>query len=329
MKIAVVGATGAVGEEFIKILNQDNEYFKKLTKINLYASKKSVGKQYNIQGIDYSVSELNNNIFKDIDVAFFFVSSILSREYSKYALENNCIIIDNSSAFRMSHPLIVPEINQKNITGNIIANPNCSSIMLCMVLYPLYQISKIKKLVVSTYQAVSGAGYQGIEELNSQIRKYSYGEKIFPSYFPSQCVNNVFSHNTPIDLDTGNNEEEEKIINETKKILDDQDIDISATCIRIPVFRAHCESVNITFEDEINLDLITNTLNRFPGVKILDNKEDNKFPEPIIASNKDDIIVGRIRVNPNDKKNINLFLSGDQLRKGAALNAIQIAKTFM
>ena len=195
-----------------------------------------------------------------------------------------------------------------------------------MVLYPLSKISKIKKLVVTTFQAVSGAGINGINELKEQIKNINSNLNIKPTYFNSQCANNVFSHDTDIDLISGNNEEENKIINETRKILNDNSIDISATCIRVPVVRSHCESVNITFENSIEKDLVIETLSNFPGVKILNDEINNKFPESIISENKNDIYVGRIRINKNNDKNLNLFLSGDQVRKGAALNAIQIAE---
>jgi aspartate-semialdehyde dehydrogenase len=322
MRIGIIGATGVVGEEFIRLINERNFNF---TSIKLFASEKSVGKKYKIKGNEYIVEIFNKNYLSDINLLFLFVSKELSLEIGKLAHNYNCKIIDNSSAFRSSHPLIIPEISCDK-KSNIIANPNCSTILLCMVLYPLYKISKIKKLVVTTFQAVSGAGINGINELKEQIKNVNDNLEIKPKYFQSQCVNNVFSHDTDIDMITGNNEEEDKIINETRKILGDNNIDISATCVRVPVFRSHCESVNITFENAIEKDTIIKTLSNFPGVKILNDDINNKFPEPIISENKDDIYVGRIRINKNDDKNINLFLSGDQVRKGAALNAIQIAE---
>ena len=226
----------------------------------------------------------------------------------------------------MSHPLIVPEINFNTISGNIIANPNCCTIILCMLLYPLNSISKIERVIVSTYQAISGAGYKCINELNTQIKQYNNNQEITKNYLKSQCFNNVFSHDTDIDINNGYNGEENKIINETKKILNISDLKITATCIRVPVFRSHCESVNVTFKDNINESDIRNILNTFPGVSILDDRNNNNFPESIKSELKDNILIGRIRKDLSEKNSYNFFISGDQLRKGAALNAIQIAE---
>jgi aspartate-semialdehyde dehydrogenase len=328
MRVGIVGVTGVVGEEFIKLINERNFNF---TSIKIFASEKSIGKKYEIKNNIYIVEKFNENYLIDLDLIFLFVSKELSFEIANLSKKYNCKIIDNSSAFRLSHPLIIPEIfcDKNDLSfkdSNIIANPNCSTILLCMILYPLSKISKIKKLVVTTFQAVSGAGINGINELKEQIKNINSNLDIKPKYFNSQCINNVFSHDTDIDIISGNNEEENKIINETKKILNDNSIDISATCIRVPVVRSHCESVNITFENSIEKDTIIETLSNFPGVKILNDEINNKFPESIISENKNDIYVGRIRINKNNDKNLNLFLSGDQVRKGAALNAIQIAE---
>lgn len=326
MNICILGSTGAVGEEFIKLIEERSFKFNNIT---LYASERSVGKKYIIKDKEYKVSKLeyDSKIFKNIDIAFFFISSELSKKYALLAESLNCYIIDNSNAFRMTHPLIIPEINfneLKKYKSKIIANPNCSTILLCMVLYPLTKLSKITDIVVSTYQALSGAGKKGIEELESQIRIYSKDRQIKPDFFKSQCLNNVFSHNSPVDIFTGDNQEETKIINETKKILKNSEINIVATCVRVPVIRAHCESINITFKDDIDLLEIKNILSEFKGITIVDDRKNNIFPEPIKASNQNDILVGRIR--KHIKNNISLFISGDQLRKGAALNAIQIAE---
>lgn len=326
MNLAIIGCTGAVGTEFIKLLIERRFKYKS---IYLYASERSIDKTYEINGVVHSVKKLeyNSKIFNNIDIAFFFISSALSTQYAPLANYHGCIVIDNSSAYRMILPLIIPEINYNIISHyqpKIIANPNCSTILLCMVLFPLHKLYKITNIVISTYQALSGAGQQGMEELETQIQKYSQKQDIVPNYFKSQCLNNVFSHDSKIDLLTGNNEEENKIINETRKILNDQNIIINATCIRVPVLRAHCESVNITFETEVTKQDIYSALNNFPGIKIIDDQTNNKFPESLLATNKNEVLVGRIRLNQN--KNISLFLAGDQLRKGAALNAIQIAE---
>ena len=259
-------------------------------------------------------------------MAFFFVSSELSLEYIEYAKTKNIICIDNSSAFRNNKPLIIPEINMLKETELIIANPNCSTIILCMLLYPLTKLSVIKRVVVSTYQSVSGAGYNGLNELSDQINNYNQKNKLENKYFNSQCLNNVFSHDSAVDKMNGYNQEELKIINETKKILNSNELKITATCIRVPVFRSHCESVNVKFEDDISEENIRIALNDFPGINIIDDRVNNNFPEPIKSENKNNILVGRIRKDYSDTNSFNFFISGDQLRKGAALNALQIAE---
>ena len=323
MNIAIIGCTGAVGKEFINLIEERKFNY---NNIKLVASKRSINSKIQINNKLYSIIELNYDIFDDIKIAFFFVSSELSSKYISYASKKNIICIDNSSAFRMSHPLIVPEINFNTISGNIIANPNCCTIILCMLLYPLNSISKIERVIVSTYQAISGAGYKCINELNTQIKQYNNNQEITKNYLKSQCFNNVFSHDTDIDINNGYNGEENKIINETKKILNISDLKITATCIRVPVFRSHCESVNVTFKDNINESDIRNILNTFPGVSILDDRNNNNFPESIKSELKDNILIGRIRKDLSEKNSYNFFISGDQLRKGAALNAIQIAE---
>lgn len=327
MKIILVGATGVVGKEFIKLIEERNFRFES---IKLLASANSVGKTIKIFDKFYSIQKLDEDSFYNYDLAFFFVSSEISANYIPIAVKSGCKVIDNSSEFRLSKPLIIPEINIKNISikDSIIANPNCSTILLCMVLFPLNKISSIKHLVISTYQALSGVGKKGIDELHSQINSFNHGYIVKQKHFKSQCLNNVFSHDSPIDYNTGDNQEETKIINETRKILNKPELIIDVTCIRVPVERAHCESVYIEFEDEVNINDINESLLNSNGVILYDDRINETFPEPIITSNKNDIFVGRIRQNPNNKKSINLFLSGDQLRKGAALNAMQIAENF-
>ena len=324
MNIAIIGATGAVGQEFIKLIEQRKYNYKNII---LAASKNSINKTISINNVDYKIWELNKELFDNqIDIAFFFVSSELSLEYSKYATSKNIICIDNSSAFRYSKPLIIPEINMINSKELIIANPNCATIILCMLLYPLSKISDIKRVVVSTYQSVSGAGYKGLNELKEQINQYNQKEEIKNNYFKSKCLNNIFSHDSNIDQFNGYNQEELKIINETKKILNDNDLCITATCIRVPVFRSHCESVNISFKNDVKESEIREALNNFPGIEIIDDRENNSFPEPIKSENTDKIFIGRIRKDYSEYNSFNFFISGDQLRKGAALNAIQIAE---
>lgn len=349
MKLGIFGATGVVGITLIDLLNEKNTQFDKLY---LFAS--TSGRHITVQGKIYTVQKLDNKRI-DIDVAIFCTPSSVSKQCCMQYLDSNCIIIDNSSAFRMQSPLIIPEINGGNIKqlvrrfGNIISNPNCSTIILAMVLAPLHAVNPIKKVIVSTYQAASGAGLKAMNELSNQAKDYTFGNEYKTDVMGKQYLWNVFSHNSPIS-ENGYNEEENKIINEIDKIFNNA-FDITATCIRVPVLRAHCESVHIEFmEDWCNIsneekitcnkendynnnsnyvkgeNAIRTILENTNGVSVLDDRKNNQFPEPIIASDKDDIFVGRIR---HDKDIFNnncyqMFISGDQLRKGAALNALQI-----
>lgn len=328
MNIGIIGATGLVGEEFIKLIN-NNHLNIKINNIKLFASSKSINKKILINSKEYLVEELNELSFKDLNVAIFCSSSEISLRYTKEAIKNSCFVIDNSSAYRMNKnvPLVIPEVNGNliNLNNGIISNPNCCTILLCTVLAQLHKTYKIKRLVISTYQSASGAGRDGLDELSSQIESLSKKKKFSTKVFGRQYLNNVFCHNSEINLENGFNEEEIKIIEETNKILD-SNIEISVTCVRVPVFRSHCESVNIEFEETSNLSDIYNILENQQGVEIVDDKKEGKFPEPINTENKFNIQVGRIRYDFNDKdcKKLNLFLSGDQLLKGAALNAYQI-----
>lgn len=328
MNIAIIGATGLVGEEFIKLVS-NNHLNIKVKNIKLFASSKSVNKKILINSKEYLIEELNNNSFKDLNVAIFCSSSDISLRYTKEAIKNSCFVIDNSSAFRMNKnvPLVIPEVNGNliNLNNGIISNPNCCAILLCTVLAPLHKLYKIKRLIISTYQSASGAGREGLSELGSQMENFNNKKDFSTKVFGRQYVNNIFCHNSEINFENGYNEEEIKIIEETNKILE-SNIDMSVTCVRVPVFRSHCESVNIEFEKASNLKDIYNILENQQGVEIVDNKKEGKFPEPINTENKFNIQVGRIRYDFNDKdcKKLNLFLSGDQLLKGAALNAYQI-----
>jgi aspartate-semialdehyde dehydrogenase len=329
MKIGIVGATGLVGDELIKLLIK-NGYFD----IEVCASIGSEDKiiDYMLNDIYYSfkIQKLDESFFENINVIFFCADNKIAEKWVPYAISKNIFTIDNSSAFRLDSkvPLVIPEINGQLIkTSNLIANPNCTTAILCMILFPLQKLSKICRVDVSTYQAVSGAGKAGIMELEYQMRDHVYHDPITSTtnVFKSQIVNNCFSHNTLVDELTGYNEEEMKIINETRKILDN-DIELSATCIRIPVFRAHCESIKIKFENSVDESDIRSVLSKFNGVKLIDDRLNNKFPEPIIATESTDVYVGRIRKDLFDKENktYHMFICGDQLLKGAAYNAFQI-----
>lgn len=336
--IGIVGARGLVGLELIKLF--------KNTKLKLCASNKNPEK-LELDGNIYDLDILDNSFFDNLKFVFFCADNETSKLWIPYILENhkNCYVIDNSSEFRLAkfnqeyqeYPLVIPEINFDSIykyETKLITNPNCCTAILCMLLFPLMKISKIKKINVSTYQAVSGAGKNGILELNKQIEEYCENNERTDytiSTFKSQIFANCFSHNTKIDLETKYNDEELKIIQETKKILNEPNIKISATCIRIPVFRTHTESVTVKFENEISEYDIYDILYRSSGIKVVDDIINNKFPEPVDATNKTDILVGRIRSDIdstiNGKSKIwHFMICGDQLLKGASYNAFQIYK---
>lgn len=324
MRIGIFGITGVVGRELLKLF-EDNYLNIPFNDIKIYASNKSVGIKIKFRDEELIIDDYDELTFNNLDVIFLCTSSEVSYQIYKMAKKYNCLIIDNSSYFRMFNnvPLIVPEINGNLIKeNNLISNPNCCTALLTMVLYPISTKYSINKVIVSTYQSASGAGYQGLNELENQIKDIYLNKKCDTSFFGSQYLMNVFSHNSNIDLNNLYNDEENKIMEETKKILN-KNINITATCIRVPVLRAHSESVYIEFDEEVDINEIKIKLNSFNGVKILDDIDNNKFPEPLKVENKNYVLVGRIRYGVN-KKSISLFLCGDQLLKGAALNAYQI-----
>jgi len=326
--VAVVGVTGAVGQEFLSIIEQRNFAFSSL---RVLASNRSAGKKILFMGKEYTVEELTQNSFKGVDIALFSAGASRSREFAPAAVKAGTVVVDNSSAFRMDPnvPLVVPEINPQKIKEHkgIIANPNCSTIIGIVPVWPLHQANPVKRMVVSTYQAASGAGMSAMLELENQTREILAGKPPTKNIFPHQIAFNCFSHNSLLGPN-GYNEEETKLVKETRKIFDCPEIAITATCIRIPVMRAHCESINLEFTNPITPDNVREILRKAPGVTVLDDREHNRFPMPIDATGKDDVLVGRIRQDeslPNNR-GINIWVSGDQLRKGAALNAIQIAE---
>jgi len=324
--LAIVGATGAVGREACALLEQRNLRPKRLT---LLASARSAGSSIAMGDKDITVSELCTESFADVDYAIFSAGGGRSKEFAPVAVKAGAIVIDNSSAFRMDPevPLVVPEINPDDARSHhgIIANPNCSTIIMNVAVWPLHRVNPIKRMVISTYQAASGAGAAAMEELWVQTAGVLAGREPKPTAFPHPCAFNLFSHNTPIGPD-GYNTEERKMIDETHKIFHDPSIAITATCIRVPVLRAHSESINLTFERPITPDEVRSILANAPGVTIVDDVDAGRFPMPIDASGKDDVLVGRIRqdVSQPDGRGIEMFIAGDQLRKGAALNAVQI-----
>jgi aspartate-semialdehyde dehydrogenase len=328
VNVAIVGATGAVGQEFLNVLAERNFPIKNL---KLLASAKSAGKQVEFMGKTYTVEELTRESFDGVQIAFFSAGGSISKEFAPAAVAAKAIVVDNTSAFRMKEgiPLVVPEVNPEQIHRHvgIIANPNCSTIIMNVPVWPLHKVNRVKRVIVSTYQAVSGAGAWGLYELDAQLKAYAEGRPITKEKFPHQIANNLFSHNTKI-AENGYNEEENKMVNETRKIFADPKIMVTATCIRVPVPRAHSESINLEFERPITPAQVREILSKAPGVRIVDDVEANHFPMPLEASGQDLVLVGRIRqdISREDGRGIELFVSGDQIRKGAATNAVQIAE---
>ncbi len=329
--LAIAGVTGAVGQEFLSILEERNFPF---TTLKMLASSRSKGKKITFKGKEYTVEELTKDSFAGIDIALFSAGGSRSKEFAPAAAKAGAVVVDNSSAFRMDPgvPLVVPEINPEAIKAHkgIIANPNCSTIIGIVPVWPLHQVNPVKRMVVSTYQAASGAGAAAMAELEAQSREILEGRKPTCNAFPYQIAFNCFSHNSALGPD-GYNEEETKMVKETRKIFNCTTIAITATCVRIPVMRAHCESINLEFSGPMTPEKVRELLAAAPGVTVMDDREHNRFPMPIDASGKDDVLVGRIRQDESlpGQRGIHLWVAGDQLRKGAALNAIQIAEKLL
>ena len=327
--VAIVGATGAVGVEFLRCLEERNF---PLAELRLFASARSAGKTMAFRGQSLMVQELTEQSFSGVDIALFSAGGSISKKFGPIAAKAGAVVVDNSSAFRMNPdvPLIVPEINPQEINNHkgIIANPNCSTIIAIVPLWPLHKINRITRLIAATYQAASGAGAAAMQELLDATKAALDGREYPPTVLPHPYAFNVFSHNATVDLQTGYNEEEIKMVKETRKIFGDPAIRISATCVRVPVLRAHCESLTVEFTSPIQADKVRDILSHAPGVKVVDQREKNYFPMPRDASGQGDILVGRIRNDLSDPtgRSIAMFVAGDQLLKGAALNAVQIAE---
>src|ERR1700722_17117647 len=327
VNVAIVGATGAVGQEFLAVLSERKF---PINELRLLASARSAGKKVSFHGQTLTVKELTKESFAGIQIAFFSAGGGISKEFAPAAVAAKANCVDNTSAFRMKNgvPLVVPEVNPEMIFkhNGLIANPNCSTIIMNVPVWPLHKVNRVKRIIVSTYQAVSGAGAWGLYELDTQIKAHASGQPIKKEKFPHQIANNLFSHNTKIAAN-GYNEEENKMVLETRKIFADAKIMITATCIRVPVPRAHSESINIEFERPMSVQQVRDILANAPGVTIVDDIVNNHFPMPAEASGQDNVLVGRIRqdISREDGRGIDLFVSGDQIRKGAATNAVQIA----
>ncbi len=324
--VAIAGATGAVGKEIIDTLERRKFPVKSL---RLLASERSVGLPLEYNGKEILVEKLGHDSFKDIDIALFSAGGGRSKEFAQSAVDAGAVVIDNSSAFRMDDdvPLVVPEVNPEDIKKHkgIIANPNCTTIIMLVVLKPLYDISPITRIVVSTYQSASGAGAKAMEELCLQTADVLNGRVVKPKLFPHQIAFNLFSHNSDIDK-SGYCEEERKMINETRKIMHDDNIRVCPTTVRVPVFRAHSEAISIEQERKVSVKEAKLALSKAPGVIVLDNRKKNQFPMPVDFTGADDVAVGRIRDDLSCDNGLALFVCGDQLLKGAALNAVQIAE---
>ncbi|MCL6086866.1 MAG: aspartate-semialdehyde dehydrogenase [Actinobacteria bacterium] len=326
--VAIAGVTGAVGSVFLSILEERKFPVKNLTGL---ASARSVNKKFKFKDEEFEVIQLSKDSFKNTDIALFSAGASRSLEFAKYAVDSGAVVVDNSSAFRMDPdiPLVVPEVNADDIFKHkgIIANPNCSTIIMVVALKPLYDLSKIKRIIVSTYQAVSGAGARGIIELKEQTEKIIFRreDEIKCEVFPARIAFNVIPH-IDVFLDNGYTKEEMKMVYETRKIFGDNDIKIAATAVRVPVLTSHSESVMIETEKKLTVQECRAALENAPSVTVMDDFKNMIYPTPLDSSDKDNVFVGRIREDLSSENGICLWCVGDQLRKGAALNAVQIAE---
>jgi aspartate-semialdehyde dehydrogenase len=326
--VAVVGATGAVGNEMLKILEERKFPVGRLT---LLASERSIGKELKFNGELYPIQVLNEKSFAGIQIGLFSAGGSISQRFAPIAAASGCIVIDNTSAFRMEPdiPLVVPEVNVESIgmykNRGIISNPNCSTIQMVVALKPIHDAVKIKRIVVSTYQAVSGTGKKAIEELLEQTKALMSNREPEIKVYPHRIAFNCLPH-IDVFLDNGYSKEEMKMVNETRKILNDPSVAVTATTVRVPVLFGHSESVNIETEKKITADEVREILSRAPGVTVVDDLKGNKYPLPIDAAGKDDTFVGRIREDESIENGINMWIVSDNVRKGAALNAVQIAE---
>lgn len=324
--VAILGATGVVGREMLKILEERNFPVKN---IKLLASKRSVGGTINFKGKDVIVEEAKEDSFKDIDIVLSAVGNGISKKLSPAAVKSGAVVIDNSSAFRLCDdvPLIVPEVNPQDINkhNGIISNPNCSTIIAVTAINELNKYSKINRMIVSTYQAVSGAGISGLNELKNQVEAISNNKEIDIKTFQHQIAFNLIPHIGDFD-EVGYSQEEMKMQNEGRKILGNKDLKVNCTCIRVPVYRSHSESITIETDKEITPEKARELLSKAEGVKLIDNPNNKEYPMPLDSSNQDLIYVGRVRKDISADNSLVLWCCGDQIRKGAATNAVQIAE---
>ena len=324
--VAIVGATGLVGQEFIKVLEQRNF---PMASVHLLASDRSAGKKMFVNHREIEVEEVGVHSFDPVDIALFSAGTGVSKQYAPVAAKRGAVVVDNSAAFRMEPdvPLVVPEVNHEDIGKHqgIIANPNCSTIQMVVALNPLHKVNPIKRIVVDTYQAVSGTGSAAVDELNSQMKLVLEGKAAVPHVYPHQIAFNLLPE-IDVFLDDGYTREEWKMIHETRKILHDESIAVSATCVRVPVVVGHSESVHVEFTHPMSPEEARNILADAPGVKVLDDPSISLYPQPWSAAGTDDVFVGRLRRDASHPNGLVMWVVADNVRKGAALNAVQIAE---
>lgn len=325
-RVAILGATGAVGVELLELLEQ--RHFP-IADLKLLASPRSAGQEVKFAGESLVVQPVDDRSFDGVDLVLASAGGSVSKAFASKAVAAGAVVIDNSSAFRMHPdvPLVVPEVNPEAAAEHkgIIANPNCTTILMSVAVYPLHQIHPVQRIVAATYQSASGAGARAMEEVKLQTRAILAGETPQAEIFPYPLAFNLFPHNSALS-ESGYCEEELKMVNETRKIFGAPDLRITATCVRVPVLRAHSEAINLEFLEPFSVNQAREILSQSPGVKLVENWQTNYFPMPIEASGKDEVLVGRIRQDLSNPNGLELWLSGDQIRKGAALNAVQIAE---
>lgn len=326
VNLAIVGATGAVGQEMLKILAERNFAIKNLI---LLADPREAGTRLMFQGEGFTVQGASEDAFKQADMALFAVNTEISQSLAPLAVKQNCTVIDNSYAFRLDDqvPLVVPEVNPDDTLWHkgIIANPNCSTIIMTVAINPLFKYAGLRRVIVSTYQAVSGAGVLGIQELQEQVRAWADGKTYTPSIFQHPIAFNVIPH-IDVFMDEDYTREELKMVWETRKIMHAPDLKISATTVRVPVFRSHSESITLDLEKELSPREVRDILSQSPGVVVQDKPDSNQYPMPLYTSDTDEVYIGRIRRDLSNSNGIVMWVAADQIRKGAATNAIQIAE---
>ncbi len=325
-RVAVVGATGAAGQTTLRIL-EERKF--PVSELRVYASERSVGRTLPFAGEHLRVEKVSPEAFRGVEIAFFSAGSAQSREYAPLAVRAGAVVVDKSSAFRMDPgvPLVVPEINAHALKAHrgIVASPNCTTVVTVMPLAPLHRTARLRRVIATSYQAVSGAGVKGVEELRQQTLAWTRGETIVPRFFPHQIAFNLIPH---IDRfgEAGYTGEEWKLVNEVRKILETPDLRISPTTVRVPVFTAHSVAVNVETEEKLTVEQARALFERFPGLRVWDDPAESRYPMPVTVEGQDDCLVGRIREDLSLERGLNFWVVGDQLRKGAATNAVQIAE---